>query len=420
MPGTLNHLQPREGPIVRKGRTYRRCTLCGTMVDGETYLCSKGHKSPRTGKNRTFSWAYAVDMGRPGGKRQQRLKGGFATEEEARAAMTRLQVEVRDGTHVDPQSLTVGKWLDRWLAGVDVRPSTKDSYELHVRARIKPAIGDVRLQDLEPMDVRALYAELKQSGGTSGRPLSAKTVHNVHLCLRKALSDAVRDRLIARNPADAAHKLPDRPEMRWWNAEQLRQFLDHVSEDHLAALWRLAAMTGMRRGELLGLRWGDVDLDHAVVAVRRQWSKAGGGVDYRPLKGGRGGASSRRIDLDAVTVTVLRQHRLRQLEDRAFLGRGKLTPADPVFCREDGELIDPDGLTQRFARHVKDARLPRIRLHDVRHTHATLALEAGVHPKVVQERLGHSSISVTLDTYSHAVPTLQVEAAGKIAAVVDG
>ena len=309
---------------MREGRVFRRCTLCGTTVDGSTYTCSRGHKSPRTGPSRTYSWAYVVDITRPGAaKRKQRRGGGFETAEDARNAMTRLQVGVEDGTLVDPSAVTVGEWLDLWLAGVQVKPSTRDSYELHVRRRITPHIGDMRLQHLRPADVRALYAKLRAQGGQGGRPLSPKTVHNVHLCLRVALARAVQDQLIAANPADSAHKLPDAPEMRYWTPSQLRAFLEHVADDRLFALWRLAATTGMRRGELLGLQWRDLDLDGRVATIRRQWAKSNGGVSTTTLKGRQGKPRTRRVDLDAVTVAALRRHSAQQLEERVLDGRGR-------------------------------------------------------------------------------------------------
>jgi integrase len=189
-----------------------------------------------------------------------------------------------------------------------------------------------------------------------------------------------------------------------------------VERDELRALWRLAATTGLRRGELLGLRWQDVDLEDGSIAVSQQRVKAQGQVVRGASKTGKG---RRRVGLDEATVGALKLHRTTQLEHRLLFGAGYRNEG-LVFCRADGPPLDPDGVSQRFDRHVRDSGLPRISLHGLRHTHATLALIAGVHPKVVQERLGHSSIAVTLDTYSHAIPVLQADAAEKVAAVVDG
>lgn len=207
--------------------------------------------------------------------------------------------------------------------------------------------------------------------------------------------------------------------MRYWTPQQLRAFLEHVADDRLFALWRLAATTGMRRGELLGLQWRDLDLDGGVATIRRQWAKSNGTVSVTTLKGRQGKPRSRRVDLDAATIAALRRHSAQQLEERALTGRGRRPDDGWVFDLRDGSPIDPDGLTQRFARHVSESGLPRIRLHDLRHSSATAALAAGVHPKIVQERLGHASVTTTMNTYSHAIPTLQAAAADQIANAID-
>jgi integrase len=355
------------------------------------------------------------------GTRRRKWHSGYRTKRDAERARVEILRRLDTGSYIEPTTVTVAEYLAaEWLPAIrgQIRASTFDACELHVRRYIAPRIGDVPLQKLTRGRVKALYAELAEAGRerrTGG--LSPKTVHNVHLTLRKALADAVADDLIPRNPAERAHKLPtDRPEMRTWSPEQLKCFLDHVAEDWLAACWRLAATTGMRRGELLALRWEEVALDAGRVTVVRQLVKADGGVRYGRPKTSRG---RRMVAIDAATVAALRTHRRKQLEIKVAVGRG-FKDEGLIFCMPDGSPIDPDGLTQRFERHVRQAGLPRIRLHDLRHTHATLALAAGVHPKVVQERLGHSSIVVTLDTYSHAIPALQEDAAARLAALVDG
>ena len=204
--------------------------------------------------------------------------------------------------------------------------------------------------------------------------------------------------------------------MKAWSADELGQFLGGVQDTVLFGLWRLAATTGMRRGEILGLRWRDVDLDASFVQVVQQRVRGADGLTYGPPKSAKG---RRRIDLDEVTRTALRDHRRQQVEDRLAFGPG-YQDGDLVFARADGSPIDPDVLSTMFERNVRRLGLPQIRFQDLRHTHATLALAAGIHPKVVQERLGHSTVSITLDTYSHVVPAMQVDAASRIAAVVDG
>lgn len=354
-----------------------------------------------------------------GAPRQQRRAGGFATKGLAIQAMHELQSNVASGRFVEPSRMTVAQYLDTWLQAVrppTVRGGTWRGYELVVRRHIAPRIGSIPLQQLTRAAVKAAYQDIGEAGGRGGGPLNAKTVNNVHLTLRKALGDAVEDRLLSHNPADGAHKLHrDRPEMRTWTAEQLSAFLSAVADDEDFRLWRLAATTGMRRGEVLGLRWHDVDLEAGSVRVVQARVRGDSGWIYGPPKSAKG---RRSIALDKGTVAALAVQREAQSVIRPRFGPYD-EDADLVFARHDGSPMDPDSVSGRFERIVRGLPLPMIRLHDLRHTHATLALAAGVHPKVVQERLGHSSITMTLDLYSHAVPGMQADAASKIAALVD-
>jgi integrase len=202
--------------------------------------------------------------------------------------------------------------------------------------------------------------------------------------------------------------------MRTWSADELRRFLEHVRADRLYAAWRLAATTGMRRGELLGLRWRDVDLDTARLSIVQTLIEGKEAPRFSEPKTDHG---RRSIALDAETVAALREHRKRQVEERLAWGPA-YQDHGLVLSREDGSPIWPRTFSRGFGRHAEDAELPTIRLHDLRHTHATLALSAGIHPKVVSERLGHSTVSITLDTYSHAIPAMQEDAAAKVAALI--
>ena len=359
-----------------------------------------------------------VDIGVDGGPRQQRSRGGFATKREAVTAMNELQQSALRGTYVAPSKLTVAEYLEQWLpsARARLRPGAYDACESHVRAYIAPRIGGLPLQALTPTKVKALYAELRSDGRQrGGGALSAKTVHNVHRTLSRAWNDAVTDRLLLIDPADRVHRQPESPEMPTWSAAQLRSFLDNVAKDEHAALWRVAATTGIRRGELAGLQWSDVDLAGGRITVVRQRAKGAGTVTSGPTKTRR---SRRLVSIDDRTVEALRNHRKEQLELRLLLGAGH-RDHDLVFCLYDGRPFHPDRLTQMFRDRCKEAGLPYIKLHGLRHTHATLMLRAGIHPKVVQERLGHSSIAITLDTYSHAIPSMQEDAAARVAALID-
>ena len=255
---------------MRQGTVFMRCGCGGKVERKRCASCGgEGHSS----------WYYRVDTGARNGQRQRRTKGGFATKSEALAAMAKLQKDVADGTHVEGSRQTVGQYLDGWLAGVDVRASTFKSYRLAID-RLLPHIGDTPLQALTRSDIKAAYKAIGEGGATQrskkGGALKSKTVHNTHLALVKALGAAVEDRKLTFNPAAAAHKLSkDRPEMKTWLASELRAFLSQTEDLPSVPLpsyplWRLAAYTGMRRGEVLGIRWRDLKLDQAQLSVVQQ------------------------------------------------------------------------------------------------------------------------------------------------------
>jgi integrase len=247
--------------------------------------------------------------------------------------------------------------------------------------------------------------------------LAPKTVRNIHGALHAALGDAVRWDYVARNVAAAAD-LPKgmAPEMQVWNPEQLRAFLDHVRDDRLYAAWLLLATTGMRRGEVAGLRWVDVDLDTGRVSPRRPRVVVNHQVLVSEPKMAKG---RRSIALDPATVAALRDHRRWQLEDRFAVGPG-WEDSGLVFTWPDGRPLHPERFSKWFEQHTRAAGLPKIRLHDVRHSYATAALAAGIPAKIVSERLGHANIAITMDTYSHVLPGLDEQAAGTVAQLILG
>jgi integrase len=314
--------------------------------------------------------------------------------------MNELQAAVARGVYVPPTRMTVKAFLEEWLPSAEarLRPGAYDACELHVRRYIVPRIGDLPLQGLTRNRVQRLYA-----------------VHNIHSTLCRALADAVRNHLVAHNAAEAAHRQPDSPEQLTWTARQVHVFLDAVATDRLYALWRLAVTTGLRRGELVGLRWRDVDFAAGRIAVIQQRAKGGGAVSAGPTKTKRG---RRLVSLDDTTLAALKQHREAQDKEKELLGAG-YQDEDLVFCRADGRALHPDRVTKLLREHVRAAGLPWIKVQGLRHTHATILLQAGVHPKVVQERLGHSSIAITLDIYSHAIPAMQEDAAARGAGIID-
>ena len=401
---------------MRSGFVFRRCTRCGSRVSERRCACGSD----------SLSWAFTVDVAPVGApKREQRKRQGFATKAAALDAMAKLQKEKSEGTHVEPSKLTVKDYLASWLAGGaggHIRPTTLKTYDVAVRVHITPRIGSVPLQQLTRAQVKALYHDLQIEGYAKGKekvgtPLSSKSVHNIALALRKALADAVTEGALRSNPADAGHKLStERPEMQTWTSDELRRFLAAVAHDErLHPLWRVASMTGMRRGEVLGLRWRDLTGDFGGINLQQQLVRAGQTVTFGAPKTKAG---RRAISLDPGTAAALEKLHQRQAKDKMKWGEAYAT-LDLVFCHPNGRPYDPDVITHQFGLACSRARVKTIRLHDLRHTHATLLLQANVHPKVVQERLGHSSIMVTLDRYSHVLPTMQIEAAAKLGGIVD-
>jgi len=355
-------------------------------------------------------------------ERRRETKAGFATERECVAAMNKLLVAVEEHNYTAPTKANVREFLTKeWLRAVraTIRPTTYRSYEQHVTCHIVPHIGTVKLQKLSGSQINALYAKLAEEGRSDGKTgLSPRTIHHVHTCLHKACKDAVRWGRIARNPVDAADpptmKGVGTHEMKTWNAGQVKAFLTATAEDRYADLWHVLVMTGMRRGEVCGLSWDDVDLEAGRLSVRRALIPYGDGVITSEPKTAKG---RRSIALDPGTIEALKAQAARQLADQEEW-EGAWSDSGYVFTREDGEPYHPQSVSRSFERAVKAAKLPEIRLHDLRHTHATLALRAGIHPKVVSERLGHATIAITLDTYSHAIPAMQEEAAALIAGLV--
>lgn len=378
----------------------------------------RGHVRKRGDK-----WCVVIDVGHlEDGRRKQQWLSGYRTRGDAQRALAEAMSRMTEGRYVEPSKLTLGRFLKQeWLPAMKfaMRASTWESYATNVEKQIVPSIGAIALQRLTPGRLNAFYGELLENGRRDGRGgLSPKTVRNIHIILHRALSDAVRWNLISRNVAGMANPptLAYGPgtAMNTWSAEELRRFLDHVSADRLYAVYVLAASTGMRRGEVLGLRWKDLNFEASRLSIRQTLLSVNNEVRLSTPKTARG---RRSVALDSMTLAVLRAHRSRQLEERLAHG-ADYEDLDLVFARADGRPVHPETVSQAFERRVRSAGLPRIRFHDLRHTHATLALAAGVHPKVVSERLGHATVAFTMDVYSHAIPALQAEAAETVAALI--
>jgi integrase len=304
-----------------------------------------------------------------------------------------------------------------------VRPSTYDSYARNIRIHVAPKpIAGVPIQQIQPPMLNALNSELL--AGENRRALSPRTVSYIHTILHRAFRDAVRWNLLIRNPCDLADPPRARPaeqvRERTWTSGDVARFLRLTSSSRYSALWRLIAATGMRRGEALGLGWDDIDLAAGRLSINRtlvqshDYASGDTGLSWGTPKTARG---RRAISLDPDTVAALRAHRKAQLAERLKAG-DDYAVNDLVFCTGSGEPLHPKIASNLFRKAVIQHDMPRLSVHGLRHTWATLALQAGVHPKIVQERLGHSTIAITLDIYSHVNPAMDAEAANTVAALI--
>jgi integrase len=366
--------------------------------DGDVY--PRKNKQGKIIRYRGSYWVQTAE-----GPKRRYVSG--KTKAETRAALNKARADRDGGLVYSADGLKVADYLRRWLEDSvrdTVRGTTFERYEQNCRKHIIPALGRVKLKDLTPAHVRGLYKEKLRS-------LSPRSVRYIHVTLHKALKQAVHDGLIPRNVTEAV-KPPQihREEMRPLTPEQAKILLKsvHAEGDRLEALYVMAVTTGLRQGELLGLKWDDVDLEAGTLQVRRTLTTAKGGP---VLSAPKTKGSQRSVKLSQTALSALRSHLERQLGeiDRA----GSLWRENGlIFASEMGEPLDRRYVTTHlFKPLLKRAGLPEIRFHDLRHTCATLLLSKNVNAKVVSEMLGHASIAITLDTYSHVLPNMQDSAA---------
>ncbi|MEP1125509.1 MAG: tyrosine-type recombinase/integrase [Ilumatobacter sp.] len=372
-------------------------------------------RKPRTSGG---AWSYRLDLGvDDAGKRRQRQVGNFATKREAQAALNEALAGLQQGTYVAPSKQTVREFLDTWIDTVkpELAITAWTNYREVLKSYVLPYIGSVRLADLSAMDLKRWHGELLDHGRRDGTPLAVNSVKLAHRVLHRALADGVRWNVMPANPASSV-RVPkgEHKEMSVWTSEEARRFLDSLEEDRLRGLWTLALHTGMRRGELAGLRWSDVDLDGGTLTIAQQRTTAGSKTVTMAPKA----RSQRQLLLADPTVASLCEHLERQVIERFDAGVAWVE-SGYVFVDESGEPLLPQRITKMFAAAIARADVPTIRLHDVRHTMATNALAAGVHPKVVQEQLGHATIAVTMDIYSHVPQAVRREGAGRIAGLFE-
>jgi integrase len=364
-------------------------------------------------RKRGKSWAVIVYLGRDPQTGQKRRKWyTHATKREAEAHLTQVLVQVQAGAGLPPSKLLLGDYLDRWLqdyARGKLAATTLRSYEETVRVHLAPALGHVPLARLSAPTIQAYLNQKLQ------HDLSVTTVRYHAAVLHGALRRAVRWGLLVRNPLEFVDlPRPRRKEMRVWDEEQIRLFLGEAKKSSAHyALYLMAVTTGMRQGELLGLRWRDIDFVLGAATVQQTFYRLGGEQLFRTPKTP---ASRRTVEFSPTVVDELRKVRASQASVRCGLGSA-YEEYDLVFCQRNGKPLHAHNVIQRdFRRVIARAGVPRVRFHDLRHCHATHLLRQGENPKVVQERLGHSTPAFTLSVYGHVLPGMQRDAARRLEA----
>jgi integrase len=373
---------------------------------------------------KTGTWGFIVDVVGADEKRHQTRRRGFKTLAEAQAILDEVRTAVRKDAYIPPSTVTLREFVEKtWLPAVRVKleESTLASYRRNLDQHVLPRLGHLRLTAVTPEALNILYADLQASGRRDGRGgLSDRTVRYIATIIGKVFDDAMRWDKILRNPArradppsarGAQSKRPDP-----WTARELQAFLQRCGESRYRPLYTFLALTGCRRGEAVGLHWSDVDLDGSLARIRTTITA----IEHKvKINGKTKSGREREVELDAPTVTTLRTWRARQAQERLLFGTGYQN-CDLVFCHADGRPYHPERVSREFDRMIERQRARRVRLHDLRHGWATMALKAGVHPKVVQERLGHANVGITLNIYSHTDPELRSGAAAKVASLVFG
>jgi integrase len=376
----------------------------------------KGHIRERS----PGRWAIVIDVRDPqNGKRKRRWYSFKGTKREAQIERARLLTELQNGTAVEPSRITVAQFFDLWLEHIkpQVAPRTHERYGEIARTYLVPTVGATLLTKLQPMSISSAYAGLLSGGRRKGSGgLSPRSVCHCHRILSQALGQAVRWRMLPRNPCDDVNPpRVERATMKVWDVATMADALERARPLRIFMPMLLAGMLGLRRGEIAALRWRHVDLDKRQAAVSESFEQTRQGVRLKAPKSGRG----RKVALPSKVVAELRTWRARQAEELLRLGT-RLGDDTFICAGEDGQPVQPQSLTHAWHRFLVGAKLPRVRFHDLRHSHATHLLGSGVHPKITSERLGHATVGLTLDTYSHVIPGMQEDAVARIDAAFAG
>jgi integrase len=368
----------------------------------------KGHVRKRGSK-----WCFVLDTGRDEktGRRKQKWFSGFNTKKEAERAMVSKINELEKGSFVEPSKTTLKEYLEQWIedyAKTTLRPSTLQTYKTYINNHIIPSLGSFTIQQLQPMHLQRFYNEKLTNGRVDGKGgLSPSTVRYLHVIIKEALGHAVKWQLLSRNVADLVTPPSIRKkEIITMETDEITKFLSYAQGDRLYIAFLLAVFTGLRRGEILGLRWKDINMEAKTASIRKNLVVVEGKLVLQEPKTN---GSIHSVSLPSTTIEALKKHKRIQNQEKLKMGIN-YQDNDLIVATSLGTPVSPRNLLRSFYRIIERADLPKISFHALRHTHATLMLKQGEHPKIVSERLGHSNTRITMDIYSHVLPNMQQEA----------
>lgn len=357
----------------------------------------KGHIIKRGSK-----YSFVLDIGpdpETGGRRQ-RWFSGYKTKKEAQTDMAKKIVEIEEGSYIEPSKMRVREFFLQYLEArkINLRETTYYNYRKHINNHIIPKLGNIPMQKLKGVDLEKFYGDLSET-------MKPVTVRSIHQIVRTALSYAVRHEIVKKNVADVVSPPRGKEKtVNTWSEEHVLYFLDNAKDSRYYVAYLLAITCGMRKGEILGLQWKDIDFERRTLSVNRSLSHIT--KEFHEPKTSSG---KRLIVLPEITLLALQEHFQKISEEKERYGDG-YNNFDLVCPTYNGNPCNFRSLTQLWKKLIKKCGVPDIRFHDLRHTHATLMLKQGIHPKIVSERLGHKKVGITLDTYSHVVPGLQEKA----------
>lgn len=364
-------------------------------------------------KKDKHGWYYVLELGKnSNNKRIQKKKRGFRTKLEAQKELTKVQHDLYSGAYIEPSKMLLRNFLYQYLAEKEtqVTSGTLKNYKRLIVNHINPVLGEIEISNISPSMIQDLYTKLKQSG-----KMSDENVRKVHTIIKDSYNKAERRNMIIKNPARLVDAPKIRkPEVRYWDKDQVKKFLDSVSTSRYSAAFITEVTTGMRRGELLGLQWSDVDfIDgnlHVSKILSNDEEKDEDGKEKGIVHRTKTLASKRTIAIPEKTIEALKEHKNR-INNEKQNANDLYTDNNLVFCTSTGRPCSPRNLLRVLKEHIKKTGVPDIRFHDIRHTHATLLLKQKANPKIVAERLGHANVRTTLDIYSHLMPGMQKETA---------